>query len=156
MDAIKSWAVSVIISALAGTVVSLLMPKGSMEKTMRAVIGVFMVSAVCLPLAQSDIAEEAEAVFSASDYGENRADSMEEYLVSEYENTVKEAVESAAEESVISDYEVFADISCNDSGCIIIHKITVEIGEEYFASKDAFETLLKEKLGFAVSVRKGN
>lgn len=156
MDALKSWAVSVIISALAGTVVSLLMPKGSMEKTMRSVIGVFMVAAVCLPLAQINIENEAQAVFSASGFEENNAQEIQAFLASEYESTVKEVICSAAKETGVTDYEVIADISYDENGCIIIHEIAVELGEDNSVSKDAFEALVNERLGFSVTVRKGN
>lgn len=156
MAVLKSWALCVIISALAGTVISLLMPKGSMEKTMRAVVGVFMVSSVCLPLVRLNVTEEIEAVFSASDFGENYAENMGDYVVSEYENTIKEAVESAALESGVSDYEIVADVSSDKNGCIIIHEITVKTEDENVESIAALERLLKEKFGFPVSVRKGN
>ena len=156
MDALKSWAVSVIISALAGTVVSLLMPKGSMEKTMRSVIGVFMVAAVCLPLAQINIENEAQAVFSASGFEENNAQEIQAFLASEYESMVKEVIYSAAKETGVTDYEVIADISYDENGCIIIHEIAVEFGEDNSVSKDAFEALVNERLGFSVTVRKGN
>ena len=49
-DAFKQWAVSLIICALGGALISLLSPRGSMEKTLRAVIGIFVVSAICTPL----------------------------------------------------------------------------------------------------------
>lgn len=156
MDALKSWAVSVIISAVAGTVISLLMPKGSMEKTMRAVIGVFMVSAVCLPLAQINIGGETEQVFLPVTVCESNAEDIEEYMLTVCRNAVESAVDSAARESGVADYKIIADISCDEYGCIIIHEITVEIDKENTVSEDAFETLLNQKLGVPVSVRKGN
>ncbi len=156
MDALKSWAISVIISAVAGSVISLLMQKGSMEKTMRAVIGVFMVSAVCMPLAQINFSSEAGQAFLPVNTVENNADDIKEYMLDVCKNAVESAVDSVAKEMGVSDYKVIADVSCDENGCIIIHEITVEIESGNMDSKDAFETVLNQKLGVPVSVRKGN
>ena len=156
MDGFKSWAVSVIISALAGTVISIIMPKGSSEKTMRAVIGVFMVSAVCMPLADFKLSDETVASFSFEEYGENNAESLEKYLVAECEDTVGETIKEAAEKFGITEYEVVTDISKGTDGCIIIHAITVEVNEMNDARIRDFEIYLGEKLGVAVTVGKGN
>ena len=69
MDAVRQWAICLIAAAAAGTFAAAVIPGGSMEKTVKAVAGIFVVVAVCSPLAElrshglptfADLAEQAE------------------------------------------------------------------------------------------------
>ena len=123
---------------------------------MRAVIGVFMVSAVCMPLADLKTNDKAVAAFSFEEYAENNVGNLDAYLVAECTDTVKVTVKEAAGKFGIGEYEVVADISKDENSCIIIHGITVEIYGVDDALKRDFEIYLGEKLGVTVTVRKGN
>jgi len=50
MEALRSWALTVAIAALAGGIVRLLSPKGSVEKALRTVVAVFLLSAFLSPM----------------------------------------------------------------------------------------------------------
>ena len=50
MEALRTWALTVAIAALAGGIVRLLTPKGSVEKAVRCVVAVFLLSAFLSPM----------------------------------------------------------------------------------------------------------
>ncbi|MDR0530557.1 MAG: hypothetical protein LBG83_00620 [Oscillospiraceae bacterium] len=50
MDAIRNWALTVALSALAGGIVWLMTPKGSVQKAVRTVVAVFLLCAFLSPL----------------------------------------------------------------------------------------------------------
>jgi len=50
METLRNWALTVVLSALAGGIVWLLAPKGSVQKSLRMVVAVFLLSAFITPL----------------------------------------------------------------------------------------------------------
>jgi len=50
MEVLRNWALTIAIAALAGGIVRLLTPKGSVEKAVRTVVAVFLLSAFLSPL----------------------------------------------------------------------------------------------------------
>jgi len=50
MEMLRTWALSVALAALAGGVVRLLAPKGAVEKSVRVVVAVFLLSAFLAPV----------------------------------------------------------------------------------------------------------
>jgi len=50
MEALRTWALTVALAALAGGIVRLLTPKGSVEKAVRTVVAVFLLSAFLSPM----------------------------------------------------------------------------------------------------------
>ena len=50
MEALRTWALTVAIAALAGGIVRLLAPRGSVEKALRCVVAVFLLAAFLSPM----------------------------------------------------------------------------------------------------------
>ncbi len=153
MEMLKSWAVCVTVSALAGTVISLIVPNGSAEKSMRAVIGIFIVSAVCIPLTKADFSfETVNGVASESGYSET-ADELYAFAHRAVTDAAEATVSEAATESGIEDYTLKAEIATEENGCIIIREIIIEIDGENNGSAAEFERIVSEKLGVQAVVR---
>ena len=150
MEALRQWAICLIIAAFAGAFVTVISPRGSMDKTVRAVAGVFVVAALCSPLAQL---EDFEFSFEEEDitYDENSfLPEAGEKLAEIYANTVADRVNEIASEAGTKTESVDADVSVDENGCIIIHKISVGISEP--ESAETLEKMLSEKLGVPVTV----
>jgi len=52
METLRTWALTIALAALAGGIVRLLTPKGSVEKSVRVVVAVFLLSAFLSPMFQ--------------------------------------------------------------------------------------------------------
>ncbi len=150
MDALRQWAVCLIVGSFAGAFVMIVSPRGSMDKTVRAVAGVFVVAALCSPLAQL---KNFNFSFTEEDvtYDENSfLPEAEDKLAQLYANAVAQRVNEIAAETGTQAESVDAEVSVDENGCIIIHKISVGIAEPESAKK--LEQTLSEKLGVPVTV----
>lgn len=154
MDALKQWAVCLIVSALAGTFVMAVSPKGSMDKTMRAVVGIFVVAAICSPLAElkdADFSLEAMADSYSVDENKN-VEAMQEQVISACRRAVENEVKKASEESGAAVSSIRADLSVDAENCIIIHDISVEISECSEKTACLISEKLQQILGVPVTV----
>ena len=151
MDAFRQWAVSLITAGFAGTVISLLSPRGTMEKTLRAVIGIFIVATVISPIAKLSDADilpafafEKETVAIENDLGE--------YMLEVCKNTVGKVISEAAKKHGVEEFGIDADMYIDENGCIIIQKIRITIQSESAEKRQSFSAELEEKLGIPVAV----
>ncbi len=152
MDEIKQWAFCLIISAASATVLQLLSPRGSAERTLKTVIGVFLISAVCMPFLKAKKTDVgAVTAFNFYDFELNDIECSDIYVQSA-ESVIAYQVECAAEECGIESYFIESDIAFDEQGCIIIHKIEVSVDENNPEKSCRFADILKERLGVAVTV----
>ncbi len=152
MDAVRQWAICLIAAAAAGTFAAAVIPGGSMEKTVKAVAGIFVVVAVCSPLAElrshglptfADLVEQAEtpAYAQAIDDGTLRF----------CEQAVSEALTAAAEETGVEVTEINAELSAASDG-IIIHNVSVAVNAASADKIEEFSLSAERRLGFPVSI----
>ncbi len=152
MDVLRQWALCLIIAGAAGTFAMALSPKGSMDKTLRAVIGIFIVAVICAPLASLENVDDILPAFAETDYADafNETEKLNEYILSAYEETVKKEIETVAEEYGISPDKAEVDMYIDDDYCIIIQKIEVQI---LSGNSDEFSLALQKRLGAPVIIK---
>ena len=120
MDFLRQWAIGLIICGIGATVISLLSPRGTMEKTLRAVIGIFIVSAVCMPLQKLKNADEVLPAFSFDGeayFNQN----LEKQMLEACRETVGKVIDKTAKDMNIAEYDVDADIQMDANCCIVIN-----------------------------------
>lgn len=152
-DTLKQWAVSLIICAIGGTVISLLSPRGSMEKTLRAVIGIFVVSAICTPLLKFGKTELRLPAFAA-DAAEIcvEADNLLEQTEKACKETVGRVVSDVMASAKIDGYEVETNVDIDENYCIIIQSIYVTLDSENSGSAAGIKAELQKRLGVPVEI----
>lgn len=151
-DAFRQWATGLIICALGGTVISLLSPRGSMEKTLRAVIGIFVVSAVCTPLVKLKKADSFLPVFTAQTLPAVEAENLREQIEEACKSTAGKVIDEVMKSVEIGDYEAAVNVHMDENGCIIIQDIQVEVDSENIGSVAKIQALLQQKLNVTVNV----
>ncbi|MBR3779678.1 MAG: stage III sporulation protein AF [Clostridia bacterium] len=155
MDILKDWALCLIAAAAAGTLATVVVPRGTMDKTVRAVVGIFVVAVICSPLAKldeqdlfTDVFSEYEEVFSDNSYTQE----MQNYMIDLMKETVNSEIKETADELGAEIKSVVSDISVDDKNCINIHKINVVINKTDFLDKEELSDTISERLGVPVSV----
>ena len=155
MDAFRQWALCLIISAAAGTFVCALSPRGAVEKAVRTVVGIFVVTVICAPLTQLQKSDFSIPVFGdsyiESDSEEALKDQMLESCKSEIENRLAEL----ADKHSIELSKVKIDAYIDEYNSIIIQNIHLETDAESSETVTAFQTEATESLGVPVTVRNG-
>lgn len=152
MDALRQWAMCLITAGVAGAFVMAISPRGSMDKTVRAVIGVFTVAVICMPLTELELSYFSIESFAAFDDCEVNTDELNAQLIASCQKSVELQIKSAAKELGADIESVEAELSVDSDGCIIIHEISIKIANA--SSSDAVELSdnLEKKLGVAVTV----
>lgn len=155
MDSIRQWALCLIFSAAAGTLVTVISPRGSMEKTLRAVVGIFIVAAICTPLTKLSADGLTLIAFApAEDSAEN--EKLNEFILDGYKTASEKTILQVAEKRGIHVENITAEMDINSEGCIIIHSITAVIKEIPQKEKEEFTRELSHALGAEVEVRNGS
>lgn len=151
-DAFRQWAVSLIICALGGTLISLLSPRGSMEKTLRAVIGIFVVSAICTPLLKLKKADDFLPAFVAEAAADTDTSDLESQMKNACRNAIGKAVDEVMNSAGVETYEVEADVDMDEDYCILIQEIRISIHSTNNGSVAEIEAMAQEKLGVPVKI----
>lgn len=150
MDMIKQWIISLIFACAAGTLISVISPKGSSEKTLRTVVGIFVVAAICAPLSKLDADNFSIPAFAYEDSVAYESE-MNGYFANAIEAEIERHILKIVEEKNLSIGELTVEAE-NNNGCIIIHKILVKIQDnEFDAAKEAAE-ILSGELGIPVTL----
>lgn len=119
----KSWAVSAVTAAAVVCVISFLTPSGGMEKTLKTIIGLFLMASFILPFSGSDI---------ASGLFESTKGIKEIIDENKYENEMKKSVSDSLENAI--ETEICAYLSNAE-----VDYIKVE-AEVYVDSKNNIDT----------------
>ena len=150
MEIIKQWSLTLVAAAAVSTLVLFIAPSGNAEKSVKAVVGIFVVAAVCSPLAGLFGGEEKLVFSPQSDFSFD-ADTVEEIYKEQIEKEMKSQIEDAAEEFGVRIISFEAEVGTDELGCIIIHKIVVDIDTENKADGDDFIRHIENKLGVTVA-----
>lgn len=152
MDELRQWSISLIIAAVAGTVITVISPRGSADKIMRTVTGIFVVASVAVPLMQVDISDvSAQSFFEYSDSDVGYSYELEQQLVDACKTALENQIIMAASQVGADVKSVESELSVDENGCIIIHKIVIKIANT--TAKDELENLLEQETGIRVTVR---
>ncbi len=150
MDGLRQWALCLVISAAAVALVTIITPRGSTDKTVRAVAGIFMVSAIFTPVA--DITFDF-ALSDSQAYAQVGADALADSMVESCRSAAENAILSCAGEHGITVNEICIDADIDANGCIIIHGIAVEIGRDGACSTAELEKIFGNATGVPVEVK---
>lgn len=153
MNEFRHWALSLIIAAAAGTFAFTVSPRGSMDKTVRAIVGVFVVAAICSPLAGLLSADSSELFANASEYDADTDEEREDYLLSAFCSELETIIKSALSELGINEAEITADADIDADGCIIIHSVCVEIEDDDICDIGEIKAYLKSLTGIDITVK---
>lgn len=152
LEVLRQWALSLIIASAAGTFAMVLLPRGSMDKTVRAVVGIFVVAVICSPLAQMKDINFSVQAFAEYELETENVEALRKQLISACRNAVENQITDTARELGIEVESVEAEMNIDAENCIIIHKITVNITAENGEKTKEFSEILQKKLGVPVQV----
>ena len=155
MELLKEISFCLIISAAAGTLVTVLVPRGAMDKTVRAVVGIFVVAAVCSPLYgvdKKDLVSDVFSDFGEYDFDESYAEDMNNVLIDTFVTALEKSVYEFASERNLKISSLDADLSVGDDGCINIHNITVVIENCRSYDNTELSRKISDELGIPVDV----
>ncbi len=155
MDFLKDSALCLIAAAAVGTLATVIVPRGSMDKTLRAVIGIFVVAVICLPIAEMSETEHVSETFANSfevSSDEIYSEDMQEQMLGIFESTIISSIKETASELNVNVVSINPEISVDENYCINIHKITVTISSCPSSLKEYLSVKISENLGVSAEV----
>ncbi len=123
-----------------------------MDKTVRAVVGIFVVAVICSPLEEMKDIDFSVQAFAEYELETENVEALRKHLVSACRNAVEKQITDTARELEIEVESVEAEMNTDAENCIIIHKITVNITAENGEKAKEFSGILQKKLGVPVQV----
>ena len=152
MDAFRQWTLCVIIAAAAGTFACALSPRGATDKTVRAVVGIFVVCAICAPLSELDFEEITLPAFADSYNAKIEDINMDEYILSACTSTVESEIMLSATEYGIAVEGILVDAEVDENKCVIIHSVCIKIPSGIADYQADFLKSVEKKLGVPVTI----
>ncbi len=152
MNELKQWALCLIVGAVSGTFAMAISPRGTMNKAVRAVTGIFIVTSMCAPLMNLLESDAAVNVFADSAYSDESADELDEYIIETFKSKIEKHILSVAETYNAEVKEIYMNLDINSDGCIIIHEISVTVVSVSQEDILIFSKKLSEEIGVNVAV----
>lgn len=147
MESVKTWAFSVCCASIAGGIMDILLPEGSLQKTYKTVFCVFVLCVILAPLSEIgsfdiDVFKNELEDIENEEYSENAFnENSEKYIEDEIVNSVKEVLK---EEGVNAE-DIFVKVNILNDGSINIIKFTLTFNE--MGNADLLEEKIYEKIG---------
>lgn len=151
MNEFRQWALCIIITAAAGTFVCAVSPRGTTEKAVRTVAGIFVIVTMCTPLAELKKTELAKNVFSDSYVISDNSEEMKKQMLEQCKNEVEEKLVSIATEHSVAVCGVEMDAYFDEYNSIIIRGIHIDIESENSVCSLNFMTEAQAILGVPIT-----
>lgn len=149
MQTIKELASSIVVISVVGSVILILAPSGSMEKSIKTVVSIVMLTVFVKPfLGRIDFNEldlKSSISYENSEYKYN------DYIVADFSNEIKNRIVSLLEKEGIFDIKVETEIIINKDE-LKIESVKLKIPQHYDEFKVKAINIVKKELGIVASV----
>lgn len=152
MDALKQWALCLILASVAGTFAVIISPRGSSDKTIKIVAGIFVVSAICSPLSEIIKLDSLETMLTISDYSGENSEQLREFLIDSFCSELEMKINSVLAEYNVVGAEIYINADIDADNCIIIRDVSVEIDGSLIDEKEEIGKRLKDFTGMDIAV----
>lgn len=130
MNEFRQWVLCLIITAAAGTFVCAVSPRGTTEKAVRTVAGIFVVVTMCTPLSQLNKTELVKNVFLDSYVISDNSEALKEQMLEQCKKSIEEQLAPIARKYSVTVCQVTMDAYFDEYGSIIIQRIHLDITSE--------------------------
>ncbi|MBQ8229044.1 MAG: hypothetical protein IJZ88_08550 [Clostridia bacterium] len=149
MDTIRLWISGLTVSAVVGAVVLVLAPEGSVGKSVKTMVSVFIISSILLPLMKN---KELQTDFDFA-VGTTAIDDEKilDTVSASFEKKLARSVEDILLQNGIHTHQVSIDIKTNKDE-ISVEKVSVELEKESSDKTEEAKTLLNDRLQISAEV----
>ena len=149
MQTIKELASSLVVISVVGSVILILAPSGSMEKSIKTVVSIVMLTVFVKPFWGRFDFNELDLKSSIS--YENSEYKYNDYIVADFSNEIKNRIVSLLEKEGIFDIKVETEIIINKDE-LKIESVKLKIPQHYDEFKVKAINIVKKELGIVASV----
>lgn len=151
MQIIKSWALSLVLISVLGSIVLILSPSGTVEKQLRTAVSLVMLVCLVNPFLSgfdNEIGFDESILQSVNDNVDFSENPLAEMFSADLENKIVEFLFTEG----ISVLKVEVEMHQNDNSEMTIEGLDVEVSSDYEDKKDEIYNLIREKYGIIATV----
>ena len=153
MDRVQQWALGICLTVLVNAMVQYMIPKGSMEKMLRLVVGVIVLCGLLLPFTElSKLDWNLEHQASARYDYDGFSDEVERQIFQQAEQNIQQVVIAELEKNGYRWKNVSVSMDTNPDGSIVIEQVVVILDKEMLIHKDELTARLEKNLGLKTEV----
>ncbi len=147
---LKQWLISLVFACVAGALVSIISPQGNAEKTLKTVVGIFIIAAICAPLSELDNNGLSLPAFSPENYEQDEND-LNDYVVKSFESEIEKRISEIIREHNLSVDEIKVKAESGND-CIIIRDVVINIQNDEYETAEYAARIINDELGIPVTL----
>lgn len=147
MDVIHSWAVGMCAAAVIGAVATALIPSGSLEKSVKTVVSVFLLCALVLPFFKENLASQ-RYISTNFDEANEINQSISDEVGRQTEKYLKISIEEILQKNGISCDDVIIEMEVKDESV----SVSGVIIKNPSADASTVKNIIKQELGVEATV----
>lgn len=157
MEALKSWAVTVCLAALAAGMAGMIAPKGNLEKVYKFTLSLFFLCCVLTPLFQiRNIRLHLELPSTSSASGT----AIEETVMRQKRDTAKEnidlLIQNTCERQGVKPLDVDTTVTMNKDGTVSLGDSEITVRKSDVARGSELEKTIRSELGISATIKAGD
>lgn len=154
MDTIRQWMLCLLVSAIVGTMVFLLSPKGAVQKALRTVIALFVLLSIFLPFAQLDL--NSVSLEMQEEPGSRQAQQLEGAVYEQIHASTTALVEQLTQEVLdargVQWGQIVVNTDIREDNSILMAQVEVQLLQPNTEIAQILKTELEEETGMPVEV----
>ena len=145
MDGLSAWALSVSICAVIACIVEMMTADTKLEKTVRFVLGAFMLCAIIVPV--GDMVSEFSGVNFDSKMSYNISEDFNEQKISMLKNEISQLVQTTLSSEQIYPQKVEVNMDISEDNCISMVSVTIMLDKKDKEKAVKVTNTIKSELG---------
>ncbi|MCD7774629.1 MAG: stage III sporulation protein AF [Clostridiales bacterium] len=145
MEVLRKWGIMLCTASVASAVICFIVPKGKMERAVKTVLSLFMLTVIVWPLSYLDGGNifDIDTSFEIEEYDEEKYyDEIKEYAVRVGEENVKNSLDEILKELCSYAYSIEVQMYINDEDNPELSEISIELSSE----DSALQGIIREKV----------
>lgn len=150
MEFFKQWALNVCVCSVVGTIISMLSPKGRMDKIIKLMLSVFIFMSVLTPIFNADKFENDFDISYETVAQDDLIEKSNEMTAKAGQKAIEEKIQSSLEENGFADCDVEAVLK-KDNSSITVEKVYVYTKD--MSKEKAISDFIKTQFDFTAEVK---
>lgn len=155
MEALQSWALCIVFSAVGALLVHALTPKGATEKAMRVMLALFMLSAILSPFLSGKgvtLTLPSQDGATAQEQMDAALEKVNRSLAEQARAGLEEKAQRALEEMDVTGAEIQVDMDITDDSIISITELKILLPRIQGGKEQMIRDKLEQTLGCPITV----
>lgn len=153
MEKVRIWASVMCLSSVIGAFVIFLVPEGSVKKSVRIAVSVFLLLSLTVPLADADIFSSIEIpALERSDSLEEYSFTVDAYILNSGKQVVEQSIADCLDRICTQAYTTEIELHVNKQGAIELDAVQITLSGEDAEKKDAIKSEIGSLTGILPEV----